>query len=103
MEPQVVSASELVDRYRAVLRFSRDIAGHVTVEDLIRSLWTHLRGVAGFDRVALALPDEARDIMRLVAIRPEPEEPLPVTELPFAETLAAATVWNTQETCVKHL
>ena len=86
-------------RYDALLRISKDVAGHSTIAELLHGLAEQLHPLVPFDYLALLLHDEPRDELRLVVLEPAGIV-LPFVSKPVAEHGPATTVWATQKGAV---
>jgi formate hydrogenlyase transcriptional activator len=88
-----------LSRYDALLRISKNFAGHPTIAELLRGLAEQLHPLVPFDYLALLLHDEPRDELRLVVLEPAGIV-LPFVSKPVAEHGPATMVWATQKGAV---
>ncbi len=89
--------SEAESRFSALLRASRTLAMHRSIEELLRVLAAELHAVVPFDYLALIFHDEDTDEMRLVILEPEGMPHPPFSHQPVEAAGPAAIVWQTQE------
>ena len=99
MSPEASLLSVHRSRYDALLRISKDVAGHSTIAELLRGLAEQLHPLVPFDYLALLLHDESLDELRLVVLEPA-SIGLPFASKPVAEHGPATTVWTTQKGAV---
>jgi formate hydrogenlyase transcriptional activator len=88
-----------LSRYDALLRTSKTLATHRTIDELIGVLGEQLHPIIPFDYLALLVHDEQREELRLVVVEP-PNLAVPFHSTPVAERGPAVTVWETQAAMV---
>ena len=100
-QPSNVAA---VERYRALLQVSESIASHRELADLFRSLAELLHRLVTFDFICLALPDVARNVVKLhVLASALPTRIQPGTEMPMVESVRQLVWENQQPLVISHL
>src|SRR5689334_19798080 len=90
--PRVKAKANL---HELLLDVSRATASHRDVSSLIRDLGTILGRIACFDRLALVLHDDERNVMRRHTCTAAQPTIAPVIELPPSET-PSGLAWETQ-------
>ena len=100
-QPSNVAA---VERYRALLQVSESIASHRELADLFRALAELLHRLVTFDFICLALPDTARNVVKLhVLASALPTRIQPGTEMPMVESVRQLVWENQQPLVISHL
>jgi formate hydrogenlyase transcriptional activator len=99
MPDEAAPASSDFSRYDAMLRLTKALGTHRTLAELVHILAEYLRPLIAFDYLALMLPDERHEELRLVVLAPADLE-LPFQSKPIAEHGPAATAWETQKGAV---
>ena len=87
------------DIYRAVLDLSRSIAGRNDLESLLSGVGDALRGIVGFEYLALILHDSDRNQMQAHILNATGARPVPSLCLPFGQD-PAGWVWLNQQPLV---
>jgi len=101
VEPSHVAA---VERYRALLQVSESIASHRELADLFHSLAALLQRLVTFDFICLALPDLARNVVKLhVLASSVPTRIQPGAEMPMADNVRQLVWENQQPLVISHL
>src|SRR5215510_12301910 len=96
---------DLADQARsiesALVDLARETAGYQTLAELLRGLSDHLRHIAAFDHLGLALYRPETDALELVLVEPEdlPHRLPPVVP----ESYPAARVFRTQQSAAYDL
>jgi formate hydrogenlyase transcriptional activator len=96
-EPSGLSASDAVERYRALLQISESIATDRDLADLFRSLADSLRRLVTFDFICLTMPDAAHNVVRIHVLETTlPTRIKPGTEIPMVDGVKQI-VWESQQ------
>jgi formate hydrogenlyase transcriptional activator len=82
--------------HRALLDVARATVSHRDLPSLLRDLVEVLHRIARFDRVALVLHDQARNVMRLHSVAAFHPTPGTLAELPIGDS-PAGLAWQTQQ------
>jgi formate hydrogenlyase transcriptional activator len=91
---------DALSRYDALLRVSRTIARHTSVDQLLRAVSEQLHLVVPFDYLMLFLHDARTDEMRLVVLEPSDTPFAPFVPMPLTDWGPARAAWDTQRTSV---
>jgi formate hydrogenlyase transcriptional activator len=91
---------DALSRYYALLRVSRTIARHTSVDQLLRAISEQLHLVIPFDYLMLFLHDVRTDEMRLVVLEPSDTPFAPFVPMPLTDWGPARAAWDTQRTSV---
>jgi formate hydrogenlyase transcriptional activator len=94
---------DALSRYDALLRVSRTIALHTSVDQLLRAISDQLHVVVPFDHLMLILHDAPTDEMRLVVLEPSDTPFAPFVPMPLSDWGPARSAWDTQRTSVVSL
>ena len=94
---------DALSRYDALLRVSRTIALHTSVDQLLRAISDQLHVVVPFDHLMLILHDAPTDEMRLVVLEPSDTPFAPFVPMPLSDWGPARSAWDTQRTAVVSL
>jgi formate hydrogenlyase transcriptional activator len=94
---------DALSRYDALLRVSRTIALHASVDQLLRAISDQLHVVVPFDHLMLILHDAPTDEMRLVVLKPSDTPFAPFVPMPLSDWGPARSAWDTQRTSVVSL
>jgi len=97
--PDEALDSAHLSRYDALLRTSKTLASHRTIDELIEVLGEQLHLIIPFDYLALLLHDERHEALRLVVLEP-PDLAIPVDSKPVSEHGPAAAAWERQKASV---
>ena len=91
---------DAVSRYEALLRVSRTLALHTSVDQLLRAISDQLHLVVPFDYLMLILHDAPTDEMRLVVLEPADTPFAPFVPMALGDWGPARAAWDTQRTSV---
>src|SRR5579863_2907636 len=94
---------DALSRYDALLRVSRTIALHTSVDQLLRAISDQLHVVVPFDYLMLILHDAPTDEMRLVVLEPSDTPFASFVPTPLSDWGPARAAWDTQRTSVVSL
>jgi formate hydrogenlyase transcriptional activator len=99
MPEQTSVVSAHLSRYEALLRISKTLARHQTIDELFEVLANELHPLIPFDYLALVVHDDSTDLLRLVVLEPRGITS-PLVSAPVDHHGPAANVWRTQEPAV---
>src|ERR1700678_3710460 len=99
-DPQALPGLDALSRYDALLRVSRTLALHTSVDQLLRAISDQLHLVVPFDYLMLILHDTPTDEMRLVVLEPFDTPFAPFVPMPLGDWGPARSAWDTQRTSV---
>ena len=97
---QTTPGLDPLSRYEALLRVSRAIAHHRSINELLHAITAQLHIVVPFDYLMLILNDAATDEMRLVVLEPSDTPFAPFVPMPLSDWGPARSAWETQLTTV---
>jgi len=99
MSDEAAAVSAHLSRYDALLRISKTLARHQTINELFEVLAGELHPLIPFDYLALVVHEERTNLLRLVVLEPGGMTP-PFLLAPIEHHGPAASVWRTQRAAV---
>jgi formate hydrogenlyase transcriptional activator len=99
MTEQTSVVSAHLSRYDALLRISKTLAQHQTINELFEVLADELHPLIPFDYLALVVHEESTELLRLVVLEPKEITP-PIVSAPLDHHGPAADVWRTQQAAI---